>query len=333
MQENFLLRIEALKKYFVLERPWLERVFSKDEQYVRAVDGIDFTVRRGETLSLVGESGSGKTTMARLITRLIEPTSGRIFFEGKDVSSLRGKQLKKLREGMQIVFQNPYASLNSRMTVEEIVGEPFRVHKALSSQERRRRVIELLDQVGLSPSHKLIDRYPHEFSGGQRQRIGIARALALKPRLIIADEPVSSLDVSVRAQILNLLQDLKEKMGLTYVIIAHDLGVVRYMSDTLAVMYLGKIMEIGRSETIFLNPRHPYTEALISAVLDPDPDRTYSPKQLKGEIPSPINPPKGCRFHTRCPYVHQVCREAEPELRHVSERLVACHFAEQAVAH
>ncbi len=291
------------------------------------VDGIDFTVKKGETFSLVGESGSGKTTTARLITRLIEPTSGQILFQGKNISGLQGKQLKKLREDMQIIFQNPYASLNSRMTVEEIVGEPLIVHKALSGPERRKRIIELLEQVGLSPGHRLIDRYPHEFSGGQRQRIGIARALALNPKLIIADEPVSALDVSVRAQILNLLQDLKEKMGLTYVLIAHDLAVVRYMSDSLAVMYLGKIMEMGKSEAIFSNPQHPYTQALVSAVLDPDPDIAHTPKQLEGEIPSPINPPKGCRFHTRCPSKKGRCERLEPRLVQIeSEHFVACHL-------
>jgi oligopeptide transport system ATP-binding protein len=327
MQQEFLLKVEALKKYFALERPWLERIFSRSEEYVRAVDGIDFTVKKGETFSLVGESGSGKTTTARLITRLIDPTSGQILFEGKDISQLQGKQLKKLREDMQIVFQNPYASLNSRMTVEEIVGEPLRVHKALSGAQRRGRIIELLEQVGLSPGRRLIDRYPHEFSGGQRQRIGIARALALNPKLIIADEPVSSLDVSVRAQILNLLQDLKEKMGLTYVLIAHDLAVVRYMSDSLAVMYLGKIMEMGKSEAIFSNPQHPYTQALVSAVLDPDPDIAHTPKQLEGEIPSPINPPKGCRFHTRCPSKKGRCERLEPGLVQIEpEYFVACHL-------
>jgi len=322
-----LLNVKDLKKYFPLEKPWLERAFSRTEEFVKAVDGVSFTVTRGETFSLVGESGSGKTTTARLITRLIDPTSGEIIFDGKDILQLGGRELQKLREDMQIVFQNPYASLNSRMTVEDIVGEPLTIHRMASGPERRKRVIELLEKVGLSPAHRLVDRYPHEFSGGQRQRIGIARALALNPKLIIADEPVSSLDVSVRAQILNLLQDLKETMGLTYVLIAHDLAVVRYMSDSLAVMYLGKIMEVGASESIFYNPQHPYTRALISAILDPDPDVERVTKQLEGEIPSPINPPKGCRFHTRCPSKKAMCEELEPLLVQVeANHFVACHL-------
>ena len=320
-----LLRVEGLVKHFPVEQGLIASKLSKK---VHAVDGVSFTVRSGETLGLVGESGCGKSTTGRCLIRLIEPTAGTIEFDGQDVRALRGKGLQAFRRDVQFIFQDPYASLNPRMTIGEIVTEPLSVHKIGTMLERRSRAKELLDVVGLNPEH--INRYPHEFSGGQRQRIGIARSLALQPRLIVCDEPVSALDVSIQAQVINLLDELQDQFGLTYVFIAHDLSVVRHISDRVAVMYLGKIVEIGGWQGLYDQPHHPYTQSLLSAVPVPDPDKQRSRSRiiLEGDVPSPIDPPSGCRFHTRCPIAQERCRVEEPELREVGpDQSAACHFA------
>jgi peptide/nickel transport system ATP-binding protein/oligopeptide transport system ATP-binding protein len=295
---------------------------------VHAVDGVSFDVLRGETLGIVGETGCGKSTTARLITRLLEPTSGTVSFDGHDISHMSAGQIKPLRKQMQMIFQDPYSSLNPRKTVGSIIAEPFKIHGLKEAKgERKRAVQDLMEQTGLNPEH--FNRYPHEFSGGQRQRIGVARALALQPKLIIADEPVSALDVSIQAQILNLLQDLQRDLGITLVLIAHDLSVVRHMCDRVAVMYLGKVVELADSETLYTRPRHPYTGALLSAVPVPDPELSAARKRQipGGDVPSPTNPPPACRFHPRCPKVQDVCRQDEPLLSPKdSGSLAACHF-------
>lgn len=325
-----LLRVHRLKKYFPVRRGVFRRIVG----WVKAVDDVDFFIQEGETLGLVGESGCGKTTCARTILRLIEPTSGEVWFRSKqtdrevDVVHADKRTVKLLRREMQIIFQDPYSSLNPRMTVGDIIGEPLVVHRIAKGRELRTRVAELLEAVGLKPEH--MRRYPHEFSGGQRQRIGIARALALNPQLIVCDEPVSALDVSIQAQILNLLEDLQDKFGLTYLFVAHDLSVVKHISDRVAVMYLGKIVELAETEELFMRPRHPYTEALLSAVPVPDPDYQAERIILQGDVPSPVNPPKGCRFHPRCSYAKEVCSREAPELLDLGgEHFVACHFASQ----
>jgi len=319
-----LLEVRALKKHFPIKKGF----FNKQVGAVRALDGVDLDVYAGETLGLVGESGCGKSTLGRVMLRLLPATSGSVNFDGTDVLACDGTRMKELRRHMQIVFQNPYASLDPRMTVSQIVAEPLEVHKVASGQQLRQRVLSLLQLVGLSP--EMADRYPHEFSGGQRQRIGIARALALRPRLIVADEPVSALDVSVQAQILNLLVDLRREFKLTYVFIAHNLDVVRYISDRIAVMYLGRIVELGQCDQVYATPLHPYTQALISAAPLPDPDVDRSRRIiLQGDLPSPANPPSGCPFHTRCPIVQEVCKVDVPPLREVTPgHQSACHFAE-----
>ena len=294
---------------------------------VKAVDDVSFDVFRGETLGIVGETGCGKSTTARLIVRLLEPTSGTVTFEGEDVTGRSGASLKALRREMQMIFQDPYSSLNPRKTVGSIIAEPFVIHGLLSGEgERKRRVQQLMDRVGLNPEH--YNRYPHEFSGGQRQRIGVARAIALEPKLLVADEPVSALDVSIQAQVLNLLRELQREMGLTLIFIAHDLSVVRHMCDRVAVMYLGKIAELGDNDALYGFPRHPYTGALLSAVPVPDPETGRRDRQLlSGDVPSPANPPQACRFHTRCPKAQEVCSTEEPLLEDKGTGTVAaCHF-------
>jgi oligopeptide transport system ATP-binding protein len=325
MEQNsqVLLRVENLKKYFPVRRG----VFSRVSGYVRAVDGISFEIQARKTLSLVGESGSGKTTAGRTIIRLMEPTDGKVYFDGIDVFALKPKELRMLRRRMQIIFQDPYGSLNPRMTVGAMVGEPLAIHKLVPRNKRRDRIVELLGLVGLEAEH--MNRYPHEFSGGQRQRIGIARALAVQPDLIVADEPVSSLDVSIQAQILNLLEDLQGKLGLTYLFIAHDLSVVRHISDHVAVMYLGKIVERAPVDELFSNPLHPYTKALLSAVPVPDPTVRSQRIPLTGDIPSPIEPPPGCRFHTRCSQIMPQCSQIDPIFQQTCEsHFVACHLCD-----
>ena len=329
--DGHLVAVEDLKVYFPIKSGL---VFDRHVGDVKAVDGVSFDIKRGETLGLVGESGCGKTTVGRTILRLYDPTEGRIVFDGNDIGALSQRDLRKLRGRMQMVFQDPYSSLNPRQAVGNLIAEPLKVHGIATGKNARKRVEKLLDVVGLSSA--AAGRYPHEFSGGQRQRIGLARALALNPDLIVADEPVSALDVSIQAQMVNLLEELQSEFDLTYLFIAHDLAVVRHISDRIAVMYLGKIVEVASADDLYVSPRHPYTMALLSAVPIPDPEIEATRERilLKGDLPSPANPPSGCRFHTRCPFRQaQRCDTEDPELRVLSEgHVAACHYAEEILA-
>jgi len=320
-----LVEVKNLRKSFVIKKGWFGQ-----QKYLRAVDGISFAIRKGETFSLVGESGCGKSTTGRLVTRLLAPNEGEVWFDGHNISSLNANQMRPIRKEMQMVFQDPYASLNPRMKVKDLIAEPLLIHTKMSAQEREKLAIELLEVVGLNSFHA--ERYAHEFSGGQRQRIGIARALSVRPRLIVADEPVSALDVSIQSQVLNLLQDLQEQYGLTYLFISHDLSVVEHISDRIGVMYLGALVETAAKDALYDRPLHPYTQALLSSVPVPDPSRKRERIILKGDIPSPVAPPSGCRFHTRCPSCMEVCKQVAPVFKEVEpDHYVACHLYDESV--
>jgi peptide/nickel transport system ATP-binding protein/oligopeptide transport system ATP-binding protein len=324
-----LLEVENLEKHFPVTRGI---VFQRKVGAVKAVDGVSFTIRPGETLGVVGESGCGKSTMGRVVTRLLEPTGGRVRFEGDDISHLSQGRLRPLRRNFQMIFQDPYSSLNPRHTIGTIVGAPFKLQKIKTEKGTKRAVQDLLEFVGLNPEH--YNRYPHEFSGGQRQRIGVARAIALRPKLIVADEPVSALDVSIQAQVINLLEDLQTEFRLALIFIAHDLSVVRHISDSVAVMYLGKIVEVAQNRLLYEHPLHPYTHALLSAVPIPDPSKEEHRDRilLQGDVPSPLNPPQACRFHTRCWKAQEICKTVEPPLLQIApDHRVACHFPEERI--
>jgi len=329
MSENNVIDVLKLKKWFPVRRGFFQALFSKKESFVRAVDDVSFDIKAKEVFGLAGESGSGKTTTGRLVLKIIDPTSGKVFFKGEDITKLSRKQMKRkqLRRKMQTVFQEPYESLNPRKTVMDIIAEGLRIQKVVNSEkEVEERVIKTLDDVKLVPPNEFLSRYPHELSGGQRQRVAVARTFILNPEFVVADEPISMLDVSIRAEILNLFLDLVEKFNVSILYITHDLATARHMCHRIAIMYLGKIMEMGTAEDIVYEPLHPYTKALISAVPVPDPKSRRTRLTIKGEIPSPINPPSGCRFHTRCPIAEEICRKEEPELINIGkEHYVACH--------
>ncbi|MBM7582748.1 oligopeptide transport system ATP-binding protein [Caldicoprobacter guelmensis] len=323
--KEVLIEVRDLKKYF----PVRGSLIGGKKQVLKAVDGVTFSIYKGETLGLVGESGCGKTTVGRTILKLYSPTDGRIIFNGNDITDLNDRQMRPYRKKMQIIFQDPYASLNPRMTVGDIIAESIDIHNIAKGEERKAIIYDLLSKVGLSKEHA--NRYPHEFSGGQRQRIGIARALAVNPEFIVCDEPISALDVSIQAQIVNLLEDLQDELGLTYLFIAHDLSMVKHISDRVGVMYLGKLVELAPSDELYDRPLHPYTRALLSAIPVPDPDAAQQRKRiiLEGDVPTPINPPSGCRFRTRCPIARKMCAEEEPVMKdYGGGHMVACHFVE-----
>jgi len=322
--KEVLLHVDQLVKHFPIHKGI---IFQKQVGAVHAVDGVSFDIYNGETLGLVGESGCGKSTTGRTILQLYRPTSGKVEFKGKNLVTMKGEELRHMRRRMQMIFQDPYASLNPRMTVGEIIGEPMMIHRTKTGKELQARVEDLLKVVGLNPAFE--NRYPHEFSGGQRQRIGVARALALEPELIVCDEPISALDVSIQAQVVNMLEDLQSELGLTYLFIAHDLSMVRHISNRIAVMYLGIIVELAERNELYMHPLHPYSQALLSAVPIPDPMAEEKRHRiiLQGDVPSPVNPPSGCRFRTRCPLAAKICEEAKPEFREVgADHFVACHM-------
>ena len=322
-----LLEVENLRKYFPVAKSFIERLLTKEKKFVKAVDGVSFSIREGEVFSLVGESGSGKTTTGKLVLRLIDPTDGKIMFMGTDITRMSQRELRSLRRHMQIIYQDPYASLNPRMRVGEAIMDPLLIHGIADGGEAREMVLEMLKRVGLTPPEAFFDAYPAQLSGGQRQRVAIARAMITKPKLVVADEPVSMIDVSLRASILDLMMDLRREFGVAYLFITHDLAVAKYISDRIAIMYLGKIVEVGATKDLFREPFHPYTRALLSAIPVPTPSRKRERIRLKGEIPSPIDLPSGCRFHPRCPEAFDRCPKEEPELREVRPgHLVACHL-------
>lgn len=322
-----LVEVRNLKKYFPVQKGFVETLLAKKIDYIKAVDDISFNIRKGEVFGLAGESGSGKTTTGRLILRLTEPTEGKIFFNNTDISSLSPTEMRGFRKRMQIIFQDPYASLNPRMKIGDSIGHSLLIHKICDEDEKRKKVLNIMEKVGLTPTNVLYGKYPHQLSGGQRQRVVIARALILKPDLIVADEPIAMADVSVRATLLKLMIDLKHEFNLTYLFITHDLATTKYICDRIAIMYLGKIFETGNIYDVYSNPKHPYTEALLSAVPIPDPKARRKHLIPRGEIPSPINPPPGCRFHPRCPHTMDICSKEEPELIDFgNNHLVACHL-------
>lgn len=324
-----MIQVKDLKKYFPVQRGLLERVLSRKVEYIKAVDGVSFEIRKKEIFSLVGESGCGKTTTGRLILRLIDPTDGFLIFKGRNITFLKGEELRRLRKNMQIIFQDPYASLNPRMRIGDAVGHPLEIHGIAEGGEKKSMVFETLKKVGLEPPEKFYNAYPHELSGGQRQRAAIARAIIVNPEFIVADEPISMIDVSLRSRILELMKQLQNELDLTYLFITHDLAVSKYISDRIAIMYLGGIMELGSKKEIFSDPRHPYTIALLSAVPIPNPKVKRKRIELKGEVPSPINPPSGCRFHTRCSFKEKICETEKPQFIEITENhYVACHKAQ-----
>jgi peptide/nickel transport system ATP-binding protein len=323
-----ILKVEHLQKYFPVEKNFLEKLLTRNRHFVKAVDDVSFAVRRGEIFTLAGESGCGKTTAGKLILRLAYPTSGKIIFDGVDVTNLKGEELRTLRRKMQMVFQDPYASFNPRMTIGEAVGHPLEVHGLTSTTEKRKRVLEILERVGLSPAEKFVELFPHQMSGGQRQRAAMARSLILQPEFIVADEPVSMIDVSLRTAIIDLMLDLRRDLGLTYLFITHDLAIAKYISDRIAIMYLGKIVELGDKDAIFSQPVHPYTKALLAAIPVPNPERQRKATELIGDVPSAVHIPSGCRFHTRCRYCGKTCDQHEPDLVEVApNHLAACSLA------